>query len=132
MDSTPDASKEALLAQVADEAREGMRLVREVVDLLAAEAPSRDSRALGEFLDGIDAIALQARLLSLEAALLAGAEFGPAAAGIAELADRCGKALRALGLLRRSIEKVEAQRGAKLARRTSPMPPPDTLPSTIS
>ena len=132
MDSTADASKDALLARIAHEARENARLVREVVALLAAEAPARDPLALGRLLDEIDAIALQARLLALEAALLDGAGSRPAAVQVSLLADQCAKAVRVLGLLQCSIEKVEAQRGAKLARRTSLIPPPDTLPSTIS
>ena len=124
------------LAQVIEEARRGTDLVRQLVDLLAAEAPSRDSRALAKAMHELDAVALEARLLALEARI-AGllhdrAGLGLAANELAALADHCGRALRVLGLLRRSVEQLEAQRGAKLERRTSLMPPPASLPSTIS
>ena len=123
-----------LLDEVAREARRGTELVRQLVDLLAREAPSHDSRALGEVLAGIDAIAWRARLLSLEARvaghLHGDATLCMAADETAILADRCGQALRVLGLLKRSVEHFEALRDVKLARGDTLIAPAAGVPTS--
>lgn len=129
---TPENTQH-LLEEVAREARRGTDLVRQLVDLLAAEAPSRDSRAIGEVLAAIDAVAWRARLLSLEARVAGhlhrNAGLGIAAEQMAALADRCGQALRVLRLLEGSVEHFEAVREAKLAPHRALMSPPAEVPS---
>jgi hypothetical protein len=131
--STPD-NAQVPLDEIARETLRGAELVGQLVELLAAEAPSRSSRALGEVLAEIDTIAFRARLLCLEgraAALLHGkAGLAAASAEISLLADRCREAQRVLGLLQRSIEHVEARRNARLARPASLITPPAGVPTS--
>ena len=122
-----------LLRDAVHEARRGAALVDQVRALVAMTSPR-----LREISAGFELIATQAQALATQAALEAsrhafrGPEFNAAAEEVAALADRCVEAREHVRRLLCAAEELEAQRGAKLTRRTSPMRPADTLPSTIS
>ena len=122
-----------LLSDAVNEARRGAALVDQVRALVAMTNPQ-----LREITEGFEQIAAQAQALATQAALEAarhanrGREFTAAAEEVAALAQRCAEARDHVRRLLHAAAEIEAQRGAKLTRLTSPIRPADTLPSTIS
>jgi len=131
-DLQPKAVTQLLLEAVA-EARQGAVLISQVTGLVSMRDPH-----LRDIAEGFERIAFQAQLLAARVATEAarnadrGPEFAMAAAEVAALADQCAEAREHVRRLRLAADELEAQRGEKLTRRTSPIRPADNFPSTIS
>ena len=121
-----DASR--LLADAMAEVRAAASHVSQLLEA----APSAGPGVLDNTCNELDAVAFRARALAIEARIQSlrrvgqDGRFAQLSAEIGILADRCGEAVILIDRLK------AAQRGAKLARRTSAIDPRSSLPSTIS
>jgi hypothetical protein len=118
---------------LADAMAEVLAAASHISQLLEA-APSAEAGVLDITCKELGAVAVRARILAMETRSQSlrraglGPRFAQVSAEIAILADRCGEAV----ILIRRLQAARDQRGEKLARRTSLMPPAASLPSTIS